>query len=130
METFVLVQIVRQTKEQTREAVEAMIAGDAAKTCAALDAGGGANVEQPDTDARLARIAQHFAKLSPEERAGTLVLDPTREGRQRLTDANRTSISQTSDPQCAASGLNYISHVLPLFIYGAQHGRSACVYQI
>jgi len=92
METFVLDQIVRQTNEQTREAVEAMIAGAAAKAFAALDAGGGAIVEQPDTDARLTRIAEDFAKLSPEDRAGTLVLDPTREGRQRLTDAIRAEL--------------------------------------
>ena len=92
METFVLDQIVRQTNEQTREAVEAMIAGDAKTAFAALDAGGGAIVEQPDTDARLARIAQDFAKLSPEDRAGTLVLDPTREGRQRLTNAIRAEL--------------------------------------
>ncbi len=92
METFVLDQIVRQTNEQTREAVEAMIAGDAAKAFDALDDGGGCVVEQPGTDARLTRIAQDFAKLSPEERAGTLVLDPTREGRQRLTDAIRAEL--------------------------------------
>lgn len=92
MPTFVLDQIVRQTNAKTREAVEAMLAGDAAAAFEALDKGGGAVIEQPDTDTRVAIIARDFARLSPAERAGTLVLDPTREGRQRLTDAIRAAL--------------------------------------
>lgn len=92
MPTFVLDQIVRQTNAHTREAVEAMLAGDAAAAFEALDKGGGAVVEQPDTDTRVAIIARDFARLSREDRAGTLVLDPTREGRQRLTDAIRAAL--------------------------------------
>jgi len=89
MPTLVLDQIVRQTNAHTREAVEAMLAGDAQRAFAALDAGGGAVIEHNEDDVRHGRIAQDFAKLSPQERANTLVLDPTREGRQRLTDAIR-----------------------------------------
>lgn len=92
MPTFVLDQIVRQTNAHTREAVEAMLAGDAAAAFAALDRGGGAVIEQADTDTRIAVIARDFAHLSPEDRAQTLVLDPTREGRQRLTDAIRLAL--------------------------------------
>ncbi len=92
MLTFVLDQIVRQTNAHTREAVEAMLAGDANAAFEALDKGGGAVVEQPDSDTRIAIIARDFAKLSRDDRAGTLVLDPTREGRQRLTDAIRSAL--------------------------------------
>nr|WP_276593193.1 AAA family ATPase [Sphingomonas sp. GC_Shp_3] len=97
MPTFVLDQIVRQTNAHTREAVEAMLTGDAAAAFDALDRGGGRVVEQPDPDARVTAIARDFAKLSPEERAGTLVLDPTREGRQRLTDAIRAELGSSQN---------------------------------
>ena len=92
MATFVLDEIVRQTNANTREAVEAMLAGNAEKAFAAIDAGGGAIVEQPDAQTRLAVIARDFARLSPEDRDRTLVLDPTRDGRAALTDAIRAAI--------------------------------------
>jgi conjugative relaxase-like TrwC/TraI family protein len=92
MPTLILDQIVRQTNVHTREAVEAMLAGDAEKAFAALDAGGGAIIEHDEDDIRHAIIARDFAKLSSEDRAETLVLDPTREGRQRLTDAIRAAL--------------------------------------
>lgn len=92
MATFKLDEIVRQSNARTREAVEAMLAGDAAKAFAALDAGGGRIVEQPDTQTRQAILARDFARLSREERARTLVLDPTRQGRQELTDAIRAAL--------------------------------------
>jgi ATP-dependent exoDNAse (exonuclease V) alpha subunit len=92
MATFKLEEIVRQSNTHTREAVEAMLAGDAAKAFAALDAGGGAIIEQPDTQTRQAILARDFATLSREDRAKTLVLDPTRQGRQELTDAIRAAL--------------------------------------
>ena len=92
MATFVLDQFVRQSNAHTREAVEAVRAGNAEKAFAAIDAGGGTIVEQPDAQTRLAVIARDFARLSPEDRDRTLVLDPTREGRQQLTDAIRAAL--------------------------------------
>lgn len=92
METAVLDEIVRQSNQHTRKAVEAMLAGDAAAAFDALDAGGGVIVEHDEDDMRHALIARDFAKLSPDERAATLVLDPTREGRQRLTDSIRLAL--------------------------------------
>ncbi len=92
MATFKLEEIVRQSDAHTREAVEAMLAGDAAKAFAALDAGGGAIIEQPDTQTRHAILARDFTALSREDRAKTLVLDPTRQGRQDLTDAIRAAL--------------------------------------
>lgn len=92
MATAVLDQIVRQTNDHTREAVEAMLAGEAARAFDAIDKGGGRIVEHPDDDQRHALIARDFAALSPQARAATLVLDPTREGRHRLTDAIRAAL--------------------------------------
>ena len=49
-------------------------------------------MEQPDDAQRYAAIARDYARLSPADRARTVVLDPTREGRQRLTDAIRADL--------------------------------------
>lgn len=92
MEVAVLEQIVRQSEPLTREAVEAILQGDATAAFDALERGGGAVIEHPDDDIRYALIARDFAKLSPDERAATLVVDPTRDGRQRLSDAIRLSL--------------------------------------
>ena len=92
METHKLAEIVRQTNPDTRRAVEALLAGDAETAFAALDDGGGEVIRHADQDVRRARLARDFARLSPKERARTLVLDPTREGRQALTDAIRAEL--------------------------------------
>lgn len=92
MATHVLDQIVRQTNAHTREAVEAILAGEAARAFDAIDRGGGRIVEQGDDALRYSAIARDYAQLSTADRARTLVLDPTREGRQRLTDAIRAEL--------------------------------------
>ncbi len=92
METHKLAEIVRQANPDTRRAVEHLLAGDAETAFAALDDGGGEIICHADDDVRRARIARDFARLSPRERARTLVLDPTREGRQALTDAIRAEL--------------------------------------
>lgn len=92
MATFKLEEIVRQSNPHTRRAVEAMLEGDATEAFRQLDAGGGAVIEQPDTQTRQDTLARDFAALSREDRAQTLVLDPTREGRQQLTDAIRAAL--------------------------------------
>lgn len=92
METMVLDQIVRQTNGMTKEAVEATIACDAKRAFAALNAGGGYVVEIANGDDRYAAIATDYARLTPEERARTIVLDPSRVGRERLTDAIRSAL--------------------------------------
>lgn len=92
MATFKLEEIVRQSNPHTRRAVEAMLEGNAVEAFRQLDAGGGAIIEQPDTQTRQAILARDFAALPREERAQTLVLDPTREGRQQLTDAIRAAV--------------------------------------
>lgn len=92
MATHVLDQIVRQTKTHTREAVEAILADEAACAFDAIEKGGGRIVERGDNGLRYTAIAKDYARLSPADRARTLVLDPTREERQRLTDAIRAEL--------------------------------------
>lgn len=94
MATFKLDEIVRQTNELTREAVLATIAGDGRRALEALDQGGGKVIERAEAGDRYADMARDFAALSSQERVGTLVMDPTREGRERLTEAIRDELKR------------------------------------
>lgn len=49
-------------------------------------------MEITDADIRRVIIARDFAALTPEQRARTLVMDTTREGRELLTDAIRAEL--------------------------------------
>ncbi|UNK79504.1 relaxase domain-containing protein [Sphingopyxis granuli] len=85
METAKLAEIVRQTNTETKDAVLASIEGDAKKALAALDRGGGKIVESADRAERFAAIAERYAGMDKEARARTLVIEPSREGRDALT---------------------------------------------
>ncbi|MDO9443161.1 MAG: MobF family relaxase [Beijerinckiaceae bacterium] len=85
METAKLGEIVRQTNTATKEAVLASIEGNAKKALAALDRGGGAIIEGSDRAERFAAIADRYAALDKASRARTLVIEPSREGRDVLT---------------------------------------------
>jgi len=102
MATAKLANVVRQTNADTREAVMASIEGHAGKALAALERGGGEVVEGADRDARLATIAQRYVALSPAERARTLVIEPSRDGRDTLTSLIRKQLSQRGELSYAA----------------------------
>lgn len=95
METARLAEIVRQTNDATREAVLASIEGDAKKALVALDRGGGQIVENADRAERFAAIAERYAGLDKASRARTLVVEPSREGRDALTADIRAALSRT-----------------------------------
>jgi conjugative relaxase-like TrwC/TraI family protein len=84
METAHLTEIVRQTNAKTKEAVEATLEGQIRRAFDALDAGGGKVLEAQTPEARRALIAADYAALSAQERAQTIVIDPSREGREAL----------------------------------------------
>lgn len=94
METAHLTTILRQTNEQAKAAVEASLAGDAKKAVAALDAGGGRILEHGTREARFAQIAQDYAGLDANERRNALVVEPSREGRDALTDEIRRRLAE------------------------------------
>ena len=85
METAKLGEIVRQTNAAAKDAVLASIEGDAKKALAALDRGGSKIVENADRAERFAAIAERYAGLDKASRARTLVIEPSREGRDALT---------------------------------------------
>ncbi len=95
METARLAEIVRQTNDATREAVLASIEGDAKKALAALDRGGGQIIEKADRADRFTAIAEHYAGLDKGDRARTLVIEPSREGRDALTDNIRAALTRS-----------------------------------
>ena len=94
METAKLAEIVRQTNDAAKEAVLASIEGDAKKALAALDRGGGQLIESADRSTRFAAIAERYAALDKAGRARTLVIEPSREGRDALTADIRAALTQ------------------------------------
>ena len=96
MPTAVLDEIVRQTNAQAMESVYAAIRGDAKAALAAIERGGGVVLERHDVVDRHLAIAGDYAALSPEERSKTLLLDPSREGREQLTVAVRELLKRDS----------------------------------
>lgn len=95
METAKLGEIVRQTNAATKDAVLASIEGDARKALAALDRGGGKIIENADRAKRFAAIAEQYAKLDKASRARTLVIEPSREGRDTLTADIRNALTKS-----------------------------------
>ncbi|MGX5713909.1 MobF family relaxase [Sphingopyxis terrae subsp. ummariensis] len=92
METAKLGEIVRQSNAATKEAVLASIEGDAKKALAALDRGGGQILEHDDRAGRFAAIAERYAGLDKAARTRTLVIEPSREGRDALTADIRAAL--------------------------------------
>ncbi|MFM5953324.1 MAG: MobF family relaxase [Novosphingobium sp.] len=94
MQTAKLDEIVRQANTATKDAVRASIEGDARKALAALDRGGGTIIESADRADRFAAMAKAYAALDASERARTLVIEPSREGRDALTADIRTELTK------------------------------------
>ncbi|WP_336950705.1 MobF family relaxase [Sphingobium aromaticivastans] len=95
VETATLAEIVRQANDATKEAVLASIEGDAKRALAALDKGGGQIVENADRAERFAAIAERYAGLDKAGRARTLVIEPSREGRDTLTADIRAALTRS-----------------------------------
>ena len=93
MATAKLAEIVRQTNAETREAVLASIEGHAGKALAALERGGGKVIEAATPDERLAAMARQYMAMPPAERARTLVIEPSRAGRDKLTGLIREQLA-------------------------------------
>ncbi|SNT15265.1 conjugative relaxase domain-containing protein, TrwC/TraI family [Sphingomonas laterariae] len=95
METAKLAEIVRQANAATKDAVLASIEGNARKALAALDRGGGQIIENADRAERFAAIAERYSGLDKASRARTLIIEPSREGRDALTADIRDALTQS-----------------------------------
>lgn len=103
--TSKLAEIVRQTNTEAREAVLASIEGHAGKALAALERGGGKVIEAATPDERLAAMARQYMAMSPAERARTLVIEPSRDGRDKLTRLIREQLAARGE--LSAEGLRF-----------------------
>ena len=92
MEAAKLAEVVRQTNPLTKEAVEASIQGDARRALDALDRGGGKIVAHADLGNRMQAMAKNYAALSPKDQRSTIVIDPSRAGRDALNAEIRTEL--------------------------------------
>jgi conjugative relaxase-like TrwC/TraI family protein len=92
METAKLAEIVRQTNPLTKEAVEASIQGDARRALDALDRGGGKIIAFADPSERMRAMAKDYAALSLKDQRSTIVIDPSRAGRDTLNAEIRTQL--------------------------------------
>jgi conjugative relaxase-like TrwC/TraI family protein len=92
METAKLAEIVRQTNPLTKEAVEASIQGDARRALDALDRGGGKIIALADPNERMRAMAKDYAALSAKDQRSTIVIDPSRAGRDALNAEIRTQL--------------------------------------
>ncbi|NML96136.1 MobF family relaxase [Novosphingobium olei] len=102
MATTRLAEIVRQTNANTREAVIASIEGHAGKALAALERGGGRVIEAATQDERLGAMAREYVAMAPTERARTLVIEPSRDGRDKLTNLIRGQLAARGELSAAA----------------------------
>ena len=97
MSTARLAEIVRQTNADTREAVMASIEGHAGKAIAALERGGGQVIEAKSEHERFTTLASRYTALAPAERARTLVIEPSRAGRDQLTGLIRDQLVERGE---------------------------------
>ena len=102
MPTVKLDEIVRQTEPGARDAVYAALRGDASKALQALESGRGAVREFANAHDRYAALAADYGALSREQRSKTLVIDPSRYGRELLTGAIRAELQARGELRGAA----------------------------
>ena len=93
METAKLAEIVRQTNSLIKEAVEASIQGDARRALDAIDRGGGKIIAHANPLERIKAMAKDYAALSAREQRATIVVDPSRAGRDALNVEVRTQLA-------------------------------------
>ncbi|MEM6549202.1 MAG: MobF family relaxase [Pseudomonadota bacterium] len=92
MVTERLEEIVRQSNPAMKDAVEAALKAEAKAALGKLEAAGGVVVEAAEAQDRFAAVARHWLALSPAERAETIVIDPSREGRESVNAAIREGL--------------------------------------
>jgi conjugative relaxase-like TrwC/TraI family protein len=103
-----LTTIVRQTDAHAQAAVAAALEGDARRALAAIESGKGSVVEHQHLTMRFKMIAASYAALSESERRKTLVIEPSRDGRDALIADIRDALADKGalrGPAVTASAL-------------------------
>ncbi|THB64505.1 MAG: hypothetical protein D6B27_10220 [Gammaproteobacteria bacterium] len=98
IETFDLKEIVRQDNEHVLESVYHSIEGEAKLALEKINNGGGFIVENSkDFASRFKQIVEKYQSLSTEQRKHTLIIEPSREGRDQLTEQLRESLIKNNE---------------------------------
>ncbi len=98
IETFDLKEVVRQENEHILESVYHSIEGEAKLALEKINGGGGIVVEDAkDSDSRFKQIVDKYQSLSPEQRKHALIIEPSREGRDQLTQQLRNSLISNNE---------------------------------
>jgi conjugative relaxase-like TrwC/TraI family protein len=92
LRTFRLETIVRQRTEEGREAVYAALRQNVPAALAALQRGGGRVIVAATPEARSEAIAKAWLARTPEERQRTIVIEPSREGRDATNQEIRNGL--------------------------------------
>jgi conjugative relaxase-like TrwC/TraI family protein len=98
MQTHQLTEIVRQENEHALDAVYSTIDSDTKRALQFLTDGGGQVISDGESaDKRYDHIIKNYISLSNEERDKTLIIDPSRESRQALTNVLREELKLSGD---------------------------------
>lgn len=98
MVTSCLSDIVRQDNPYLLDAVYQAVDGEIDRAFSLLNEGGGAVVEVPGgSEERYELIVERYLALSPSERKKTLLIDPSREGREKLNTRLREALRLVGD---------------------------------
>lgn len=101
---YVLDEIVRQENPMLLDSVYQSIDGDVFNAIKSLENGGGAVIELTGkADDRHRQIVDYYMALDASEREATLLIDPSREGRDQLTQCLRERLKLSGE--LASNGL-------------------------
>lgn len=102
---YVLDEIVRQENPMLLDSVYQSMDGKVFDAIKSLEHGGGAVIELAGkTEDRHHKIVDYYMGLSAKQREATLVIDPSREGRDQLTQSLRERLKQSGE--LSTSSLN------------------------
>lgn len=105
--TFKLDEIVRQENIQTLDAVYASIKADAKQALNYLQNGGGDVIQvNGDVITRRNEIVNKYLSYTPEERNKTLLIDPSREGREILSNLLRDKLKERGEISSVGCEIN------------------------
>jgi conjugative relaxase-like TrwC/TraI family protein len=103
LDTFRLTDILRQKTEEGRAAVEAIIARDPYTAIDRLRSDGAVIAQISSREPaeaqqkRVEDIARRYASLTPAERANTIVIDPSRDGGEKIKAEVRSLLQATGE---------------------------------
>ena len=104
MSTYKLDEIVRQNDPNLKESVEDTIRREAGNALEKIESSGEVQEAETATERRQ-MIADDYARLSPEQRAGTVVIDPARDGRNELNDMIRDKLKDQGELSREEAGI-------------------------